>query len=254
MVLGAAECAPRRGTMARVPNPLHLPAAPVPPVHPDAVLWDMDGTLIDTEPCWIAAERELVGSFGGTWTEADAESVIGMTLLDSAARLQAAGVALGAREIAEGLTEIVIRHLPEARFQPGALELLAELRAAGVPSALVTASYRSMADAVVALTPPGSFAVVVPGDEVERGKPDPQPYLLAAERLAVDVRRCVAIEDSPPGITAALASGARTLGVQHMVAVPARPGLSRVSTLAGVDLAVLTAIRHGAVLDRIGDA
>src|SRR5690606_3250690 len=114
-------------------------------------------------------------------------------------------------------TATVIEMLPTATFQPGALELLAQLTAAGVPSAIVTASYRPMVDAVVALTPPGSFAAVVTGDEVARGKPDPLPYLRAAELLGVDPEHCVAIEDSPPGITAALASGARTLGVPHQL-------------------------------------
>ncbi len=216
---------------------------------PAAVLWDMDGTLIDTEPCWIAAERQLVESYGGTWSQEEAEALIGVALLDAAPVFQAAGVDLEPREIARRLTATVIDLLPTATFQPGALELLAQLTAAGVPSAIVTASYRPMVDAVVALTPPGSFAAVVTGDEVARGKPDPLPYLRAAELLGVDPRHCVAIEDSPPGITAALASGARTLGVPHQLPVPPRPGLSRVASLADVTLADLTRLRAGEVLD-----
>ena len=222
-----------------------------PPGLPAAVLWDMDGTLIDTEPCWIAAERDLVESFGGTWTQQDTEALIGMALLDAAEVFQRLGVDLEAREIALRLTATVIDVLSTATFQPGALDLLAQLRAAGVPSALVTASYRPMVDAVVALTPPGSFAAVVTGDEVARGKPDPLPYLRAAELLGVAPTHCVAIEDSPPGITAALASGARTLGVPHQVPVPSRPGLSRVASLADVTLADLVALRRGEVIDRL---
>ena len=218
---------------------------------PAAVLWDMDGTLIDTEPCWIAAERQLVESFGGTWSQEEAEALIGVALLDAAPVFQGAGVDLEPREIARRLTATVIEMLPTATFQPGALELLAQLTAAGVPSAIVTASYRPMVDAVVALTPPGSFAAVVTGDEVARGKPDPLPYLRAAELLGVDPEHCVAIEDSPPGITAALASGARTLGVPHQLPVPPRPGLSRVASLADVTLADLTLLRAGEVLDRL---
>lgn len=253
--------------MARVsdtaPHPLDpLVAAPgagarIPrggsPELPAAVLWDMDGTLIDTEPCWIAAERELVEAFGGAWSQEDAEALIGVALLDAAAVFQAAGVDLEPREIALRLTATVIDMLPTATFQPGALDLLAQLTAAGVPSAIVTASYRPMVDAVVALTPPGSFAVVVTGDEVARGKPDPLPYLRAAELLGVDPTHCVAIEDSPPGITAALASGARTLGVPHQVPVPPRPGLSRAASLADVTLADLAALRSGRVFDRLAD-
>lgn len=250
--------------MARVPDaaprpeaaldaPRHAALAVEPLSPPAAVLWDMDGTLIDTEPCWIAAEEQLVRSFGGTWSQEDAERLIGVALLDAAVVFQEAGVDLEPLEIALRLTETVIGMLPTATFQPGALELLAELSAAGVPSALVTASYRPMVDAVVALTPPGSFAVVVTGDEVEVGKPDPLPYLRAAELLGVDPTHCVAIEDSPPGITAALASGARTLGVPHQVPVPPRPGLSRAASLADVTLADLTALRHGLTFDRLAD-
>ena len=236
----------------RAPDRIPTPRDPA-RVPPAAVLWDMDGTLIDTEPCWKSVELELVRSHGGTWSRAQAEALTGLSLLESGRVLRAAGVDLEPEEIALRMTEMVVDRLHEATFLPGALDLLAELGRAGVPSALVTASYRVMADAVVARAPAGSFALVVSGDEVTRGKPDPEPYRHAARALGVDPRHCVAIEDSPPGITAALASGARTLGVRTQLPVPPRPGLSRVPSLVGVTLADLTAIRHGALLDRLGD-
>ncbi|MBC7289729.1 MAG: HAD family phosphatase [Actinotalea sp.] len=213
----------------------------------------MDGTLVDTEPCWMAAERRLVEHYGGSWGREEAEAMVGLPLTEGAARLQAAGVALPVPQIVERMLDDVIATLEdEAQWQPGARELLGDLRAAGVPCALVTMSYRRLADAVLHAAPPGAFAVVVTGDEVTHGKPHPEPYLVAAQALGVDITACVAIEDSPPGIGSALAAGARTLGVQHIVPVEPRPGLSRVDSLADVSLADLARMRAGEVIDRLG--
>jgi HAD superfamily hydrolase (TIGR01509 family) len=223
------------------------------PSLPAAVLWDMDGTLVDTEPCWLAAEATLVEEHGGTWTQGDALQMIGLPLPDASLILQRHGVDLPVEEIGErlvdGVTEAVRRHVD---WQPGALELLSDLRAAGVRCALVTMSYRRFTEAVLEHGPAGAFDVVVTGDEVTAGKPDPEPYLRAAALLGVDVRDCVAIEDSPPGIASALASGARTIGVQHIAAVEPRPGLSRVSSLADVGLAEIARVTAGEVIDLLG--
>lgn len=223
------------------------------PVHgrlPAAVLWDMDGTLVDTEPAWMQAEADLVTEHGLTWTAADAARMIGMPLLGAAELLIAHGVDAPAETIVERLLGQVVAHVrAEVPWQPGALELLTALQAAGVPCALVTMSYRALTDAVLASAPEGAFAVVVPGDEVTHGKPHPEPYLTAASRLGVDVRACVALEDSPPGIGSALASGARTIGIEHIVGVEPRPGLSRVSSLEQVDLAVLGRVVGGETVD-----
>ena len=127
----------------------------------------------------------------------------------------------------------------------GTYNLYEAAREAGVPCALVTMSYQAFAEAVVVQGPPDAFDVVVTGDEVEHPKPHPEPYLKAARELGVDIRRCVAIEDSRPGVASALASGARTLAVQHIVPVDAQDGLSRVGSLAGVDLADLARIAAG---------
>ncbi len=210
----------------------------------------MDGTLVDTEPAWMQAEADLVTEHGLTWTAEDAARMIGLPLLEAAQVLIEHGVDAPAEAIVERLLGQVVAHVrAEVPWQPGARELLTALTGAGVPCALVTMSYRALTDAVLASAPEGVFAVVVPGDEVTHGKPHPEPYLTAADRLGVDVRACVALEDSPPGIGSALAAGARTIGIRHIGDVPARPGLSRVDTLEHVDLDVLARVVAGETID-----
>jgi HAD superfamily hydrolase (TIGR01509 family) len=216
---------------------------------PAAVLWDMDGTLVDTEPYWIRAEHELVAAHGGSWSHEQALELVGNPLTVSAELLQAAGVDLPVAGIVDHLLGKVRHQVDvEVPWRPGARELLAALGAAGVPCALVTMSYSVLADAVVAHVP-GAFTTLVTGDQVSRGKPDPEPYLVAAARLGVAVGECVAIEDSPTGITSALAAGTRTLGVEAVLPVEPRPGLSRAKSLVDVDLDVVRRIAGGEVVD-----
>jgi len=215
-----------------------------------AVLWDLDGTLMNSEPFWMGAEERLAAEFGGTWTDEDARGVVGIPIDRAAAAMVAAGVPLPVPEIVERLVGSVASevevHVP---WQPGALDLLVELRDAGVPCALVTMSYPSIAEGFLRACPPGVFGAVVTGDQVEAGKPDPEGYLTAAERLGVDIRRCVVVEDSPSGIGAGLASGARTIGVKVIVDVPPRPGLSRTDSLRRLSLARFRALVDGEVFD-----
>ena len=214
---------------------------------PAAVLWDMDGTLVDTEPYWFDAEFELVAEFGDTWTHADALSLVGFDLLASAHELRTrGGVRLEPVEVVERLLDGVISRVAEQLpWRPGAPELLAECVAAGVPCVLVTMSWRRLADALIASAPAGSFVASIAGDEVGKGKPDPEPYLAAAGALGLDPANCVAIEDSPTGVASALAAGCATLGVPHVVPVAAAPGLTLVESLAGIGLADLRRLRSG---------
>lgn len=215
----------------------HQDLAPHPSTPlPEAVLWDMDGTIVDTEPYWMAEERALVEAAGGTWSDEDALGLVGQDLRVSARFLLDRTPVTGTvEEIIHALVDGVARRTrEEAPFRPGARELLGELVAAGVPTALVTMSWTALAEVLVGLLPPGTFTTVVTGDQVGRGKPHPEPYLVAAERLGVPADRCVAIEDSPTGTASAVAAGVPTLVVPHIVAVPALPGARQLATLEGV--------------------
>jgi HAD superfamily hydrolase (TIGR01509 family) len=188
---------------------------------PQAVLWDMDGTLVDTEPYWIEVEYALVAEHGGTWSQEHALNLVGNDLLLSGAYIREhGGVDLPPAEIVERLLDGVIERI-EARvpWRPGAVDLLARLRATGVPCALVTMSYERFVAPVLAALPAGSFAAVVTGDAVTVGKPHPEPYLTAAALLGVDPSTCLAIEDSNTGAKSAEAAGCTVLVVPNHVPV-----------------------------------
>jgi HAD superfamily hydrolase (TIGR01509 family) len=219
---------------------------------PAAVLWDMDGTLIDSEPYWIAAETELCAKFGVAWTHEDGLQLVGNSLESSAKVLRERGVLMPLDDIIAYLINRVTMQVRErAPWQQDAFDLLNAVLAAGIPCALVTMSYRQLADALLARVPE-AFAVVVTGDEVSKGKPDPEAYLVAAKRLGVDITQCVAFEDSIAGVASALASGARTVGVERLIPIEARDGLSRVATLAGLTVDDVRDIAAGSVIDRLG--
>ena len=204
-----------------------------------AVLFDMDGTIVDTEPYWIAAEYALVQAHGGTWTDAHAHALVGNALLASGEYIREhGGVDLTPEQIVDALlADVVAAARTTMPWRPGARELLTELGRAGIPSAMVTMSYRSLADTVVAAIAPDEFAVVVTGDEVNDGKPHPEAYLTAAARLGVDPSRCVAIEDSPTGVASAEAAGCVVVAVPHHVSIEPAPTRTVVASLTevGVD-------------------
>jgi HAD superfamily hydrolase (TIGR01509 family) len=207
------------------------------------VLFDMDGTIVDTEPYWIAAEYELVESFGGIWTQELALSLVGNALPASAEIIRAHGVDMEPEAIVDHLLDEVIdecrRVIP---WRPGAQRLLAALGEAGVPCALVTMSYLRLAETVTTALPPKTFATLVTGDQVRDGKPDPEAYLLAAQRLGVDPARCVAIEDSPTGIASAEAAGCAVVAVPHHVTIDPAPGRTIVASLSELSVARLRRI------------
>lgn len=208
---------------------------------PAAVLWDMDGTLVDSEHYWLSSEQELAQSVGKIWTEQDGLNMIGMSLYDSSRLIkQKLNLEISTQEIIDQLTNAVVSKLEAALpWRPGAEAILRGLRGAGIPTALVTMSMRRNADAVVSRMGFDAFDVIVAGDEVENGKPHPEPYLKAAELLGVNIQDCIAFEDSISGLHSAEASGALAIGVPNMVQIPAKEGRILWPTLAGVQVSDL---------------
>jgi HAD superfamily hydrolase (TIGR01509 family) len=213
-----------------------------------AVLWDMDGLLVDTEPVWTIAEEELAARLGGTWSD-ELKAKIAGTRLEMAvpAILSWYGVEPTPDRVSESAQWLLDRMVELFRTHvevlPGVLELLERLRQEQVPVALVSSSYRVLVDAVLAHGF-GPFDVTVAGDEVVTGKPSPEPYLLACERLRVRPRQCVVLEDSTAGVASGEAAGCAVVAVPSVPGVAVDPGPRRLvqSTLAGVTTADLRAL------------
>ena len=198
---------------------------------PAAILFDHDGTLVDTEPVWAAAKVALAAEFGGTWTEQDTLDCLGLSMQFTLDRLRERGVNLPDEEINNLLVAKVHEALAQqpVEFLPGIERFLAEVREAQIPAAVVTNAATSVARRTANAAPEGTFSVVIGNDETTHPKPDPQPYLLAAERLGVDPTQCVAIEDSPSGVRSATAAGMRVIVVPGELEVPAEQGTARMS-------------------------
>ncbi len=206
--------------------------------HPAAVLWDMDGTLVDTEPYWIEVEFELAARHGGTWSREHALNLVGNDLIESGRYIREhMGIDVEPAVIVEELLDgVVARVADRVPWRPGAVEQLAALGASGVPCALVTMSYRRFVAPILEVLPPDTFAAVVTGDSVSHGKPHPEPYLKAAALLGVDPASCLAVEDSNTGTRSAVSAGCTVLVVPNHV--PVLSGERRIfaDTLAGLDL------------------
>jgi len=222
---------------------------------PSAVLFDMDGTLVDTEVLWWETAREVAAGLGHRLTDADAPEVVGRAVADTAAHLigvtgkaapalpgtaddRAAALARTAAELTDSFFRKVDAGAP---LRPGAAALLASLEGAGVPFALVSASPRSVVDAVVAGSLAGvDFAFTLSADDTVRTKPHPDPYRTAAERFAADPAACVAVEDSPDGTASADAAGCAVLVVPSLLPVAPGRGRTFARSLEEVDLGVLS--------------
>lgn len=206
-----------------------------------AVLWDLDGTIVDTEPLWMAAEHALAAEHGKIWTEEDGLALVGNSLIASGhyirERLESD---LTAEEIVEFLVERLTASLTgHIDWRPGARDLIDALDAEGVPQALVTMSYAPIAAPVASGLP---FGAVVTGDAVSRPKPHPDPYELAAAMLGVDPGQCLAIEDSGTGAASANAAGCDVVVVPHFVNVPEADRRVLIPTLEGLKPADLRAL------------
>jgi HAD superfamily hydrolase (TIGR01509 family) len=213
-----------------------------------AVLFDMDGLLVDTEPLWLDAEHETLAALGGTWSEADQRAIMGSSMAHATAYMRrSSGTDRTDAQVADLLVGAMLRRLAVAEIpiQPGVPELLREVAASGVPRALVSASARPIVDLVCgALLRAGlpEFPVTVAGDEVERSKPDPLPYLRAAEILGIDITRAVVLEDSANGARSGWAAGATVLAVPHAVPIEPAERIVVRPSLEGIGMADLRAL------------
>ncbi len=192
------------------------------PRLPAAVLFDMDGLLVDTEPLWFMAESTVMARMGVQWEPADQSALIGGPMSRAVAyMIDRAGGGHDALEVARSLKSEMASLLAEGPidWMPGARELVVSLRQAGIPRALVSASGRDLVNHVLAMVfaevGDDVFDLSVAGDEVEHTKPHPAPYLEAAAKLGVSARHCVVLEDSQTGVTSGLAAGCHVVAVPH---------------------------------------
>ncbi len=213
-----------------------------------AVLFDMDGLLVDTEPMWLEVEHQTLATLGGTWSEEHQRAIMGASMAHATAYMRGiSGTQRTDAEVAELLIGSMLERLDGAQIpiQPGAEDLLTDVAASGIPFALVSASVRPIVDLVLesmARSGLPVFPVTVAGDEVTRSKPDPMPYLHAADLLGVDVTRAVVLEDSLNGVRAAWSAGATVVAVPHAVPVEAGERIVVCQSLVGLDMAGLAAL------------
>jgi len=206
-----------------------------------AVLWDMDGTLIDSEPIWIEEESRLMRSLGANWTDLDAKHCLGGPIerVDAYMR-ERAGNRHAPLELSNLLIERMVDRLAaETAFTPGARSLIDELCALPVPMALVSASTRSIMDAALESIGSHYFKITISHDDVSQTKPDPEGYLAAAAAIGVPIEETLIIEDSITGMTAAIDSGAYVLGLTHMVDLPSSSRTIHLEALHGLDAVAL---------------
>lgn len=216
-----------------------------------AILWDHDGTLVETEPYWIEAELELAAKFGIHWTEEDALQCVGSPMRESARRMQAAGVNMDIDSIVEWLVDRVDQLMDEKGilWMPGVQELFAECAERGIPCAIVSNAWRKVVEKTATGLPEGVVKYMLTGDEMIVAKPDPWPYAHAAEVLGVAPENCIAIEDSLAGTLSAEAAGIPVLVVKGVLQVPAGKLRSRVVDLADINLDRLQDIVNGVQLE-----
>jgi HAD superfamily hydrolase (TIGR01509 family) len=206
---------------------------------PAAVLWDMDGTLVDSEKVWSISLAETARWLGGELSPEAREAMIGSNMARTLVLMfDDLGLARDPVRMAEAEQWMTARtgelFAAGLEWRPGALEALRMVRAAGWPTALVTNTERALTEMALATIGREHFLVTVCGDEVPRGKPDPDPYLRAAELLGVAPDDCLAVEDSPTGTLAAERAGAAVLVVPCEVAVPPGPARVQRRSLAGL--------------------
>ncbi|MEV1242168.1 HAD family hydrolase [Nonomuraea sp. NPDC050022] len=210
----------------------------------EAVFFDMDGLLVDSEKVWLEIETEVMARLGGEWTLDHQAHLVGGSMERTVAYMLAvSGSSVSPEDLREWMIDGMVARLADGvALMPGASELLDAVREEGIPVALVTSSLREIADAVLKGVGRDRFDAIVTADDVTRTKPDPEPYLTAADLLGVDPVRCVVLEDSPNGVAAATAAGCAVVGVPSLLPIDPAPGRLVVASLTDVTIPTLRAL------------
>jgi len=206
-----------------------------------AVVFDLDGVLLDSEGLWDAARRDVVARSGGMWRDEATEAMLGMSSLEWSAYLHdVLGVDLAPEQIVELVVEdLLARYRRELPLVPGARDAVERIGARW-PLALATSSNPVVIETVLEVAGlSDAFEATVSSEEVPRGKPHPDVYLEATHRLGRDPADCAAIEDSGNGIRSALAAGLRVVAVPNIHFPPPQEVLARADAVTG-DLSGLT--------------
>jgi HAD superfamily hydrolase (TIGR01509 family) len=204
----------------------------------EAILFDMDGLFIDSEPDWHAAETEMMQGYGYDWQPSDQLQCLGGPLsrvteyMSSCLKGTVEPEVLGE----EIINEMKTRLSSATSYMPGSIEFSKLVSQAQIPQALVSASPRVLVDAVVSNLAQNYFKETVAAGDIERTKPFPDPYLHGAKLLGVDISKCLIFEDSQTGITAATASGAFVVAIPHFIEVIESARLKRIDSFVGLTL------------------
>jgi HAD superfamily hydrolase (TIGR01509 family) len=201
-----------------------------------AILFDMDGTIIDSEPLWLQAEIQVMAELGCHWDEQDQINCLGGPMERTEKYMQdRSGNVKPYGYFGQRLNEVMkLKFVKDLELIPNALELITKSKEAGLKTALVTASGRELMNSALTRFPENSFDIAISRDDVANSKPHPEPYLMAAERLKVKIEECLVLEDSMTGVRAGLDSGAQVVAISHIMSITTEKNLRVISNLSEI--------------------
>jgi HAD superfamily hydrolase (TIGR01509 family) len=201
-----------------------------------AILFDMDGTIIDSEPLWLQAEIQVMAELGCHWDEQDQINCLGGPMERTEKYMQdRSGNVKPYGYFGQRLNEVMkLKFVKDLVLIPNALELITKSKEAGLKTALVTASGRELMNSALTRFPENSFDIAISRDDVANSKPHPEPYLMAAERLKVKIDECLVLEDSMTGVRAGLDSGAQVVAISHILSIANEKNLRVISNLTEI--------------------
>ena len=201
-----------------------------------AILFDMDGTIIDSEPLWLQAEIQVMAELGCHWDEQDQINCLGGPMERTEKYMQdRSGNVKPYGYFGQRLNEVMkLKFVKDLELIPNALELITKSKEAGLKTALVTASGRELMTSALTRFPENSFDIAISRDDVANSKPHPEPYLMAAERLKVRIDECLVLEDSMTGVRAGLDSGAQVVAISHIISIASEKNLRVISNLSEI--------------------